>query len=91
MQTHKLPQAIKGGSLLWDAPAVLTSGLEFQNAVERMLWADVCFSADSEYVLACMASKTQHIMYVWNRVLGNMERILEGEAESFCYCTTVTK
>jgi hypothetical protein len=49
-----------------------------QNAVEKMLWAGATFTSDSEHVVAAASSKTQHHIYIWNRVNGKMERILEG-------------
>jgi len=43
-----------------------------------MLWADVAFTSDSEHIIAAASSKAAHHLYVWNRVNGKMERILEG-------------
>ncbi len=52
---------------------------EFQNAVDRTPWRTATFSADSEHVIGATAAKAQLQLYIWNRPLGNMERILEGE------------
>ncbi len=51
---------------------------EFQNAVERNQWRSVSFTADSENLAAAAYSKTEHIIYIWNREWGNLTRILEG-------------
>jgi len=78
----------KPGSLLWGPSSVNGTGVplllpvrEFQNAVEKMLWAGAVFTSDSEHVVALASSKTQHHLYIWNRVNGKMERILEGPKE----------
>lgn len=51
------------------------------NAVERNPWKAVAFSADSEHVVAAAFDKTNkdHLMYIWNRHYGTMEKILEGK------------
>ncbi|GAX82973.1 hypothetical protein CEUSTIGMA_g10400.t1 [Chlamydomonas eustigma] len=54
---------------------------DFQNVVERCSWRSCCFSSDSEHVIGASASKAEHQLYIWNRIHGNMERILEGPKE----------
>jgi len=51
---------------------------EFRNEVERWQWRGVAFSNDDEHIVGASNGKNEHIMYVWNAVVGNLERILEG-------------
>ena len=51
---------------------------EFRNEVERWQWRAVAFSNDDEHIVGASNAKNEHIMYVWNAVVGNLERILEG-------------
>eukprot|EP00983_Pelagomonas_calceolata_P029890 935968-Pelagomonas_calceolata.AAC.5 len=76
VQTHAHAQATG-----WDADGCNGSSVLLQNAVEKMLWAGAVFTSDSEHVVALASSKTQHHLYIWNRVNGKMERILEGVGE----------
>ncbi|KAK9808774.1 hypothetical protein WJX72_003348 [[Myrmecia] bisecta] len=71
----------KGGSVLLGDKSLLTFKRDFQNAVERMLWKEVVFTGDSEYVVAASNAKAEHIIYIWNRNFGKLERILEGPKE----------
>ncbi|KAK9820894.1 hypothetical protein WJX74_003022 [Apatococcus lobatus] len=71
-------QAPKAGSALLGSDAMLKLVREFQNAVERNQWRSVAFTADSEHLAAAAHSKTEHIIYIWNRDFGNLTRILEG-------------
>ena len=59
-------------------PALLVHVRDFQNVVERCSWRSACFSSDSEHVIGASAGKAVHHLYIWNRITGNMERILEG-------------
>eukprot|EP00798_Chlamydomonas_sp_ICE-L_P031591 gene31591-6785_t len=73
----------KSGSLLYGADSdkrrpLVVAVREFQNAVERPAWRMACFSSDSEHVIGAAATKSTHHIYVWNRLYGNMERVLEG-------------
>lgn len=54
---------------------------EFRNEVERWQWRGVAFSNDDEHVIGASNAKNEHIMYVWNAVVGNLERILEGKRD----------
>lgn len=78
MKEHCTPQAPKAGSALLGNDAMLKLVREFQNAVERNQWRSVSFTADSEHLAAAAHSKTEHIIYIWNRDFGNLTRILEG-------------
>ncbi|KAG2433509.1 hypothetical protein HYH02_012627 [Chlamydomonas schloesseri] len=74
-------KSIKSGSLLHGEAGLLRHVRDFQNAVERTPWRTAAFSADSEHVVGATAAKSQLLLYIWNRPLGNMERILEGPKE----------
>ena len=37
-----------------------------------------CFSGDGEHVIGASAGKAVRNLYIWNRIHGKMERILEG-------------
>ncbi|KXZ44251.1 hypothetical protein GPECTOR_70g482 [Gonium pectorale] len=75
-------KSVKSGSLLHGPEGGLLRHVrDFQNAVERTPWRMAAFSTDSEHVVGAAASKAQLQLYIWNRPLGNMERILEGPKE----------
>ncbi|KAL6760276.1 WD40-repeat-containing domain protein [Haematococcus lacustris] len=81
-------KAVKPGSLLFPGPTaapstrpVVTPLREFLHAVERCAWVGTAFSADCEHVVAGAVSKTNHHIYIWSRLYGKMERILEGPKE----------
>ena len=68
----------KAGSAVLGGDAMLKLVREFQNAVERNQWRSAAFTADSEHLAAAAHSKTEHIIYIWNREWGNLTCILEG-------------
>ncbi|KAK9848563.1 hypothetical protein WJX84_010201 [Apatococcus fuscideae] len=72
---HQMPKA---GSAVLGGDAMLKLVREFQNAVERNQWRSAAFTADSEHLAAAAHSKTEHIIYIWNREWGNLTCILEG-------------
>ena len=43
---------------------------------DRSLWKKCCFSGDGEYVAA--GSARQHSLYVWEKSIGNLVKILHG-------------
>lgn len=71
----------KQGSALLPEEASLQLLREFRNEVERWQWRGVAFSNDDEHIVGASNAKNEHIMYVWNAVVGNLERILEGPKE----------
>ena len=71
-------QVTKQGSLVHE-DASLKLLREFRNEVERWQWRGVAFSNDDEHIIGASNAKNEHIMYVWNAVVGNLERILEGK------------
>ncbi len=52
----------------------------FHDAVERSTWRGLAFTPDSEHVIAGAISsdKNLHAVFIWNRVVGNLVKILEG-------------
>lgn len=68
----------KQGSALLHEESSLKLLREFRNEVERWQWRGVAFSNDDEHIVGASNAKNEHIMYVWNAVVGNLERILEG-------------
>ena len=42
----------------------------------RTTWKKCCFSGDGEYI--CAGSARQHALYVWERSIGNLVKILHG-------------
>jgi COMPASS component SWD1 len=52
---------------------------KFQDMVQRLSWNHVTFSSTGEYVAA--STWMNHLIYVWERGLGSLVRILEGTKE----------
>ena len=42
----------------------------------RTLWKKCCFSGDGEYI--CAGSARQHSLYIWEKSIGNLVKILHG-------------
>ena len=42
----------------------------------RTLWKKCCFSGDGEYIVA--GSAKQHSLYIWEKSVGNLVKILHG-------------
>ena len=42
----------------------------------RTLWKKCCFSGDGEYIVA--GSAKQHSLYIWEKAVGNLVKILPG-------------
>lgn len=47
-----------------------------QDLVNRTLWKKCCFSGDGEFV--CAGSSRQHSLYIWEKNVGNLVKILHG-------------
>lgn len=53
---------------------------KFQDLVNRVQYSRVQFSFDGEYVVA--GSSADHNIYIWDKKIGNLVKILEGPNES---------
>lgn len=49
---------------------------KLQDLVNKTMWKKCCFSGDGEYV--CAGSARQHALYVWEKSIGNLVKILHG-------------
>lgn len=52
---------------------------KFQDVVNRLSWNHVAFSANADYVMA--STLMNHDIYIWERGLGSLVKILEGPKE----------
>lgn len=49
---------------------------KLQDLVNRTTWKKCCFSGDGEYI--CAGSARQHALYIWEKSVGNLVKILHG-------------
>jgi len=49
---------------------------KLQDLVNKTMWKKCCFSGDGEYV--CAGSARQHALYIWEKSIGNLVKILHG-------------
>lgn len=49
---------------------------KLQDLVNRTLWKKCCFSGDGEFI--CAGSSRQHSLYIWEKSVGNLVKILHG-------------
>ncbi|XP_055312498.1 retinoblastoma-binding protein 5 homolog [Sitodiplosis mosellana] len=69
---------------VYDAKEVIACGKDgepepiqkLQDLVNKTTWKKCCFSGDGEYV--CAGSARQHALYVWEKSVGNLVKILHG-------------
>ncbi|KAI9105794.1 WD40-repeat-containing domain protein [Phlyctochytrium arcticum] len=54
---------------------------KFMDSVNRSQWAHCCFSAYGEYVIGGSLAKHTHHIFIWNRHVGNLIKMLEGEKD----------
>ncbi|KAI8577441.1 hypothetical protein K450DRAFT_251655 [Umbelopsis ramanniana AG] len=54
---------------------------KFQDLVNRIQWNQVCFSPDGEFIIGGSAHKAEHNIYIWDKNMGNLVKILEGPKE----------
>ncbi|WIA12939.1 hypothetical protein OEZ85_006554 [Tetradesmus obliquus] len=90
---EQLKQALEGveagrvGSLLHppEACTLAPCTASFTNAVEKNQWRAVALSGEGEHVAGGIAGKQEHRVYLWSRLYGKLERILEGGGRSRLY------
>ncbi|XP_058799464.1 retinoblastoma-binding protein 5 homolog [Phymastichus coffea] len=69
---------------VYDSAEVLACGQDgqpepiqkLQDLVNKTTWKKCCFSGDGEYV--CAGSARQHALYIWEKSIGNLQKILHG-------------
>ncbi|KAF0034759.1 hypothetical protein F2P81_012517 [Scophthalmus maximus] len=69
---------------VYDGREILTCGRDgepepmqkLQDLVNRTPWKRCCFSGDGEYIVA--GSARQHALYIWEKSIGNLVKILHG-------------
>ncbi|KAF7730248.1 hypothetical protein EC973_002491 [Apophysomyces ossiformis] len=66
---------------LTDYDGIPTLQNKFQDLVNRVQWNQVCFSGDGEFVIGGSGHKAEHNIYIWDKKLGNLVKILEGPKE----------
>ncbi|KAI9246120.1 WD40-repeat-containing domain protein [Phascolomyces articulosus] len=66
---------------LEDHDGVPTLKNKFQDLVNRIQWNSACFSADGEFVIGGSGHKAEHNIYIWDKNIGNLVKILEGPKE----------
>ncbi|KAK9695470.1 chromatin binding protein, variant 3 [Basidiobolus ranarum] len=54
---------------------------KFQDLVNRIQWNQTTFSNDDDYVIGASAHKAEHNIYVWDKNMANLIKILEGPKE----------
>ena len=55
---------------------------KLQDLVNRHQWLGVCFNSDGEYIVAGSETNDLQNIYIWDKNLGNLIKILEGPKES---------
>ncbi|KAG8042020.1 hypothetical protein G9C98_000011 [Cotesia typhae] len=69
---------------VYDSTEILACGKDgepepiqkLQDLVNKTMWKKCCFSGDGEYV--CAGSARQHALYIWEKSIGNLVKILHG-------------
>ncbi|XP_013187239.1 retinoblastoma-binding protein 5 homolog [Amyelois transitella] len=69
---------------VYDTKTVLKCGIngepepiqKLQDLVNKTTWKKCCFSGDGEYI--CAGSARQHALYIWEKSIGNIVKILHG-------------
>ncbi|KAG0227251.1 hypothetical protein BGW42_003096, partial [Actinomortierella wolfii] len=54
---------------------------KFQDLVNRNQWNQCCLSSDADYVIGGSGHQAEHNIYIWDKLGGNLVKILEGPKE----------
>eukprot|EP00958_Prasinococcus_capsulatus_P002789 scaffold238_cov532-Prasinococcus_capsulatus_cf.AAC.3 len=54
---------------------------EFQNVVDRMQWRSACFNGNGDYIVGAAALRSEHNIYLWDRLNKRLVKTLEGPKE----------
>lgn len=65
-----------GGPVAGEKP--IRFARDFQNAVSKVQWSAAALSADADWVIGSSGGSGEHLLYVWDRQHGALEKILEG-------------
>ncbi|KAJ3023968.1 chromatin binding protein [Thoreauomyces humboldtii] len=60
---------------------LLENEQRFLDSVNPLPWAQATFSADGEFVLGGSDVKYAHRIYMWNRHVGNLVKVLDGDRD----------
>jgi COMPASS component SWD1 len=55
---------------------------KLQDLIDRNQWRCCTLSSDEEYIIGGLAHKAEHKVYIWDRLSGNLIKILEGPNET---------
>ena len=59
----------------------LTLTYRFKDLVNNIHWARALFSPDGEHLIAAAANRSKHTIYIYDRHMGNLIKLLEGPSE----------
>ena len=54
---------------------------KYQDSVDRNQWTKCCFSADGDMVVGALSSSQKHNIFIWDKTMGNLVKMLEGPRE----------
>ncbi|KAH6572000.1 hypothetical protein BASA62_003614 [Batrachochytrium salamandrivorans] len=54
---------------------------KYQDSVDRNQWTKCCFSSDGDLVVGALSSSQKHNIFIWDKVMGNLVKMLEGPRE----------
>jgi len=64
-----------------DSKVELDTLHKLQDRVGRTPWSSISWSGNGDYIIAGADHKAAHTIYIWDRVSGTLDKILEGPKE----------